>query len=121
MKKIIVYCLLVISLLVALVISFMIDKALYLYPDEYTQTNETPIVLDDIKENVEIKYNWQIAIPKIDVIAPIGEGTDIVTLRNRVGHVSGTGQLSRKYLSSSVIIIQIIIHLGISILIGLMS
>lgn len=120
-KKIIIYCLLVISLLIALVINFMLDNAICSYPEEYIQTNETPIVLDDIKENVEIKYNWQIAIPKIDVIAPVGEGTDLITLRNRVGHIIGTGILSRKYLPSSDIIIQTTILLDIIILTELMN
>ena len=40
----------------------------------------------------------------------------LVTLRNRVGHIVGTGVLSRKYMFSSDTIILEIIHQDISIL-----
>lgn len=120
-KKFIIYSLLFISVLLALALSFCLDKKLYLSQEEYAEKNDTVVINEKRKDNIEIKYNWQIAIPKIDVIAPIGEGSDMVTLRNRVGHVSGTGMLSRKYLSSSDIIIPIIILLDISILIEWMN
>lgn len=120
-KLIMIYSLLIISLLSALTLSYFLDKALYLCPEEYIENNEISRIMNDIKteESVEIKYNWQIAIPKINVIAPIGEGSDSVTLRNRVGHIIGTGKLSRKYLPSSGIIIQEIILLDIITLIEL--
>lgn len=120
-KKFIIYSLLFISVLLALILSFYLDRRLYLSQEEYAEKNETAVIQDNMEDNTEIKYNWQIAIPKIDVIAPIGEGSDMITLRNRVGHVSGTGRLSRKYLSSSVIIIPIIILQDISILIEWMN
>lgn len=120
-KKFIIYSLLFISVLLALAFSFCLDKRLYLSQEEYAEKNDTVVINEKREDNIEIKYNWQIAIPKIDVIAPIGEGSDMVTLRNRVGHVSGTGMLSRKYLSSSDIIIPIIILLDISILIEWMN
>ena len=120
-KKIIIYCLVLISLLVALALTFLLDKNLYLCPEEYIETNEKAIIMNDTEDKIKIKYNWQIAIPKLDVIAPIGEGADIVTLRNRVGHISGTGRLSRQYLSCSVIIIQITILQDIFILTELMN
>lgn len=120
-KKIIIYCLLLISLLFALALTFLLDKNLYLCPEEYVETNEKSIIMDDVEDKIELKYNWQIAIPKLDVIAPIGEGSDIVTLRNRVGHIAGTGQLSRQYLFSSDTIIQITILQVIIILTELMN
>ena len=110
-NKKIIYSLLSVSLLFALILSSLIDKNLYIEPDEYIETNarETQVI-KDIDEKIEIKYNWQIAIPKIDVIAPIGEGSDVIILRNRVGHIVGTGVLSRQYMFGSVIIIQETIH-----------
>lgn len=120
-KKIIIYCILLISLLFALILTALLDKNLYLYPEEYIEENQKNVIMNNIEENIELKYNWQIAIPKLDVIAPIGEGTDIVNLRNRVGHIIGTGRLSRKYLLSTVITTRIIIGLVTFISIELMN
>ena len=105
-------------ILFSILLTSFIDKELYHTEEEYIENNiELKNVEVEDEEKIEIRYEWQIAIPKIDMVAPIGEGSDIVTLRNRVGHIIGTGKLSRKYLSSSDIIILIIIKLATIILI----
>ena len=118
-NKRIIYYVLIVSLIFALFLSFLLDKNLYLYPEEYIETNidEEQIITNNIEKEIEMKYKWQIAIPKINVVAPIGEGTDMITLRNRVGHITGTGILSRQYLLVTVIIILEIIQQEIFILI----
>ena len=119
-RKFIVVIILMLSILSSIILTYLIDKSLYISPEKYVESNfETKEVKlgDGSSDIIHIKYNWQIAIPKIGMVAPIGEGSDIVTLRNRVGHIIGTGKLSRKYLSSSDIIILIIIKLATIILI----
>lgn len=80
------------SILVALALSYKIDRNLFVV-EEVAQTIETKevIINEQIIDNVEIKYKWQIAIPKINLVAPIEEGSDVNTLRSNVGHISGTG------------------------------
>lgn len=84
---------LIVSIIVALVFSFKFDRNLYVGKNEIASTVEVKEVTknDEIIDKIEIKYDWQIAIPKINLVAPIEEGSDIVTLRNNVGHITGTG------------------------------
>lgn len=42
------------------------------------------------KSHVENKENWQIEIPKINLIAPIAEGTSANTMNEYVGHFEET-------------------------------
>ena len=117
MKNKYITIVLMISILISIIFTVCIDKNLFIAPDEYIENDvETKEIETEDGNNIQIKYEWQIAIPSIDVVAPIGEGSDIVTLRNRVGHIVGTGVLSRKYMFSSDTIILEIIHQDISIL-----
>lgn len=56
---------------------------------------EVPKVVSKIKENNNEKSdieigNWYIEIPRIDLKAPIAEGTDTKTLTTKVGHFTET-------------------------------
>ncbi len=42
------------------------------------------------KSNVEYKEKWQIEIPKINLIAPIAEGTSMSVMNEYVGHFEET-------------------------------
>ena len=53
------------------------------------------IVKNQYKSN-----NWRIQIPKINLDAPILEGTSKEILRRGVGHFTSTGISNRKYMSS---------------------
>lgn len=90
--KFILSIILTLSISVALILSYKIDRKIFVV-EEIAQTIETKEVIVDEKivDNVEIKYEWQIAIPKINLIAPIEEGSDVNTLRSNVGHIPGTG------------------------------
>lgn len=123
-RKFIVVIILMLSILSSIILTYLIDKSLYISPEKYVESNfETKEVKlgDGSSDIIHIKYNWQIAIPKLDVVAPIGEGSDIATLRNRVGHITGTNLLFRKYLFSSVTIIQETMHPATTTLIELMN
>ena len=53
----------------------------------------------NIFENKYQNYSWRISIPKINLDAPIIEGTGKDILRKGVGHFVNTGSIDRKYLS----------------------
>ena len=56
-------------------------------------TNEsikTSEYIEPKKQTTLKKYNWQVSIPKINVIAPIEEGTDQELLNRAVGHFAHT-------------------------------
>ncbi len=92
-RKIILSNILIVSIIFAFILCVKFDRNLYVGANEVAPTIDVKEITinDEIIDNVEIKYNWQIAIPKINLIAPISEGSDIVTLRNNVGHITGTG------------------------------
>ena len=96
-KKIIdaLIIILIIILLIVFIIEFIKDKNKY--KQDFNLINETLIenaVLPDLSSNTyqeTIKYNWQINIPTLDnLVCPISEGTDNVTLRSFVGHLKNT-------------------------------
>lgn len=84
---------LIVSIILAFILSFKFNENLYAGTNELAQTVELKKVTknNEVIDEIEIKYDWQIAIPKINLVAPIEEGSDIVTLRNNVGHITGTG------------------------------
>lgn len=92
-KKFILSSIFIASIIVAFILCFKFDRNLYVGANEIAPTIDIKEVTinDEIIDKVEIKYDWQIAIPKINLIAPIKEGSDIVTLRSNVGHITGTG------------------------------
>ena len=51
-------------------------------------------------ENQYKSNNWRIQIPKINIDAPILEGTSREILRRGVGHFTSTGISNRKYMFS---------------------
>ncbi len=81
------------SIITSIILSIEIDKSLFIENNEIAPTIQIKEVIADseVIDKIEIKYDWQISIPRIDLIAPIKEGSDIVTLRNNVGHITGTG------------------------------
>lgn len=48
-------------------------------------------VEEEIEELVNM-YDWQIEIPKVELIAPIKEGTTVETMNNFVGHFEMTSK-----------------------------
>lgn len=88
-----------IILIFLLLIIFMIlifkDQRKY-KPDqnEINKTLVTNVILPDNNSKIyqeTVKYNWQINIPKLDnLVCPIKDGTDNVTLRSFVGHIKET-------------------------------
>lgn len=84
---------LMVSIIVAFIFSYEFDRNLYVGANEIARAVEIKEIIknDEIIDKIEIKYDWQIAIPKINLVAPIEEGSDTLTLRNNVGHITGTG------------------------------
>ena len=52
----------------------------------------------DTNAKIYKSYNWRIIIPKINLDAPILEGTDSDILRKGVGHFENSGKTNRKYM-----------------------
>lgn len=98
MKKIInnetiLTVILILSISVALIFSYKFDKNLYIDEPSILETVNVKTIEQNNNEidTIEIKYDWQIAIPKLDhLIAPIKEGSDTITLSKYVGHIEGT-------------------------------
>ena len=59
--------------------------------------NETQKI-DKTETSKEI---WQLMIPKIDLIAPISEGTDQPTMKKTIGHFVRNGYMGREYRTCS--------------------
>lgn len=98
MKKIInnetiLTVILILSISIALIFSYKFDKNLYIDEPSMLETVNIKTIEQNNSEidTIEIKYDWQIAIPKLDnLIAPIREGSDMITLSKYVGHIEGT-------------------------------
>lgn len=69
---------LILSISIALVLSSKFDKNLYVDEPNIVETVDIKTIEQNNNEidTIEIKYDWQIAIPKLDnLIAPIREGS----------------------------------------------
>lgn len=91
-SRIVVFMIFVLSLIFALYIT-EIANIKYFMPDrieEVEQAISETIIDEEIDEVIENRYSWQINIPKLELIAPISEGTENDVLKNYVGHVRQT-------------------------------
>ena len=75
--------------------SNFILKNINLNPAVEIKINKAPNIFENKYQN----YSWRISIPKINLDAPIIEGTSKDILRKGVGHFINTGYTNRKYLS----------------------
>ncbi|MBO5004155.1 MAG: sortase [Clostridia bacterium] len=92
-NEIIFTVILILSISIALAFSYKFDKNLYIDEPSILETVDIKTIEQNNNEidTIEIKYDWQIAIPKLDnLIAPIREGSDTITLSKYVGHIEGT-------------------------------
>lgn len=89
-KKILIF---VISILIALFLSYKIDESQYLNLENKEILQNIVINNNEISNiNVESNnYSWSIEIPKINLLAEISEGSDNKTLSKYVGHIINTG------------------------------
>ena len=71
---------LIVSIIVAFIFSFKFDRNLYVGKNEIAPTVEVKEVTknDEVIDKIEIKYDWQIAIPKINLVAPIEESIAVI-------------------------------------------
>lgn len=60
---------------------------------EETEIESVEPVKEEIQNN---KETWQLMIPKIDLIAPIEEGTEQATIKKSIGHFMRNWYLGRK-------------------------
>ena len=84
-----------IALFVAIIIFIILEsfiKPIQAKPveEETPQVTEIMEVATSPEPSEEPEYDWYIEIPKINLIAPISEGTDMETLNQFVGHFEET-------------------------------
>lgn len=89
-NKIVVF-IIILSLILAFILSNLINKKILSTRNILEETNnlKEESIEDEIKK-VDIIYDWQIYIPKLNLYAPIKEGSTKEVLRSYVGHVEGT-------------------------------
>ncbi|MBO5348540.1 MAG: hypothetical protein J6A89_01780 [Clostridia bacterium] len=101
-KRYVIAIIFMVSIFIAITLSFKIERNMFTSTTEEVSTIEVKEIIEDgeVVDKIDIKYDWQITIPKISLIAPIDEGSDVMVLKNNVGHISGTGIIERKYMFS---------------------
>ena len=58
--------------------------------DETNNVNEIMEIASETNSSKKEEFDWYIEIPKINLVAPISEGTDLQTLEQFVGHFTET-------------------------------
>lgn len=69
--------------------------------DKESDENTDLAVVSNSEENTQVKFDWSLEIPKINLYAEIAEGTEMDTLNKYIGHFSESPKDTRKCMFSS--------------------
>jgi len=93
-----------ISFIISIFIFIFLNQIFFIKQNQFFENSLEKIIPDNVniellmpnnntlqeKSHIENKENWQIEIPKINLIAPIAEGTSTNTMNEYVGHFEET-------------------------------
>lgn len=93
-----------ISFIISVLIFIFLNQKFFIKQNQFFENSLEKIIPDNVnielvmpnnnilqeKEYAENKENWQIEIPKINLIAPIAEGTSVNIMNKYVGHFEET-------------------------------
>ena len=93
-----------ISFIISVLIFIFLNQKFFIKQNQFFENSLEKIIPDHVnielvmpnnnilqeKEYAENKENWQIEIPKINLIAPIAEGTSMNIMNKYVGHFEET-------------------------------
>lgn len=93
-----------ISFIISIFIFIFLNQIFFIKQNQFFENSLEKIIPDNVniellmpnnntlqeKSHIENKENWQIEIPKINLIAPIAEGTNTNTMNEYVGHFEET-------------------------------
>lgn len=97
-----------ISFIISVLIFIFLNQKFFSKQNQFFENSLEKIIPDNVnielampnntilqeKSHAENKENWQIEIPKINLIAPIAEGTSMNTMNEYVGHFEETPKSS---------------------------